>query len=108
MERGRRIGSHGGQARPQGQKVRVGVMNAPQVGSGSIDRSAVSPWTFAQEAKNAARRGEMIPGSLQVHPSTRHARRAARSVAVWRSNLMSIALLRSWVETDTPVSMVQR
>ena len=57
-----------------------------QAGSGSTTRSAVSPWPFAQSAKNATRRCEMIRASLQVQPGTRQAGRTGGSVALWRSH----------------------
>jgi hypothetical protein len=64
-----------------------------QAGSGLMIRLAVSPWSFAQAEKKAARRCDTIRASLQVHPSTRHARRAGLAVAVWRSTCwLSITL----------------
>ena len=57
------------------------------VGSGSMERSAVSPWSFAHAAKKATRRCETIRASLHGHPSTRHARLVKRSVAARTFNL---------------------
>ena len=74
---------------------RQGVPNASRIkgqpGSGSTTRSAVSPCSFAQAAKKATRRAEMMRGSLHEQPGTRQAGRTGGSVALWRSHLMSIA-----------------
>ena len=64
-----------------------------QAGSALMIRFAVSPWSLAQAEKKAARRCDTIRASLQVHPSTRHARRAGLAVAGWRSTCwLSITL----------------
>jgi hypothetical protein len=91
----------------RGQAEGDGVKVMRHVGSGSTIRSAVSPWSFAHEAKKAARRCDTIRASLQVHPATRQARRAARSVAremgsvCWSITLrFSVSL---WPETLGPL-----
>ena len=81
---GRPAGSARSQAAPDQSRING------QAGSGSTTRSAVSPWSFAQAAKNAARRVEMIRASLHGQSGTRHAGRTGGSVAPWRSHLMSI------------------
>ena len=50
-----------------------------QSASGATERFAVSPWSRAQAAKNAARRWETIRASLHGQPSTRHPRRPRSS-----------------------------
>ena len=71
-------------------------------------RSAVSPCSFAQAAKNATRRDEMIRESLHGQSGTRQAGRTGGSVALWRSHWMSITSAPFvWVGAKASASRVR-